>query len=207
MSDKIIYENVRIWLESLGYALSPPSPDVLREMQHQHYSLVRGERHVDKAAAPESVYAFITNRPDFVNKQPEFKKLYSLVREPNARMFVVSEYEFKAGILGFIDKNAGNKEIRCVPCKIFKTNIHKQRGVPPQRLCTPEEAAVVLSENRVKIEDLPYILPDDAMCIWLDARPGMIVRSARPNQAPFYRVVKGGGGMGDVEEGDEEDES
>jgi DNA-directed RNA polymerase subunit H (RpoH/RPB5) len=182
------YRVVCAWLDSLDYKTEgPKEEDVLAEMQNTGYIMIRGTRPGD----PRVMYVFMTNSPIYVSRQADFKKLFVHVKEPDARMFIVGESTFKKVFLAFINRIAGQREVRCVSRKIFVTDPRNRQDVPRQRICTPDEVNTLVRDNRIVVADLGSVNPDDSAVVWLDAKPTQVIESERLDGSLGYRLVWG----------------
>lgn len=191
-TELVIYKNLLKYIDIIGYEPVEEKEfdkkDLIKTLQFYSYLHIKA---VDKKENP--LHVFLISDPAIVSKSKEFKKILRLVPEKKAEVVIVSGTGLKSTVRKMI-KGYDDKDlvIRDLLFDHFKFDLRNNVMVPKHEICTPEETARVLEDNKIDFSDLPKIKHTDPQILWIGGLPGQLVKVYRRDVTGtvlYYRFV------------------
>lgn len=169
---------------------------LIKDMQFDLYVKIIGE--TDKGA---KIVIAILGRDEnggnpIATTTEKFRLFINSVKEPNARILIISPCRFATHVMNYILDQGLSKRIQRCTYDNFKSVTPLGPGCSDHRIASVEEVKTFLAEHRLVTSEMKRIYTYDPQCIWLGAAPGDYVFIDRYNPLSgrsfdIRRVVRG----------------
>jgi DNA-directed RNA polymerase subunit H (RpoH/RPB5) len=126
----------------------------------------------------------------------KFRLFINSVKEPDAKIILISPCRFATHVLNYIHDNALGRRIQRCTYDHFKTVVPLGPGCSEHRIATADEVKKFLALHKLDTKEMKRIYTYDPQAIWLGAQPGDYVLIDRVNPLSgrsfdIRRVVRG----------------
>lgn len=142
------------------------------------------------------IIVIVNNNKQKPLKSKDMQMVFSKIELENKpqgfELIIISNEEFSSFIKKVVEveRNKYPKSlIRTVLYKHFKLELPNHKAIYPHRILTKEESATIIEQQKIAKRNLPKMLKDEAMSVWIGARQGDIVEIKRPHECSGYELA------------------
>jgi DNA-directed RNA polymerase subunit H len=193
-----VYRNIIAMFGYRSLHIDSPvlEPDMVdAQLAVSEYLAIIGSRPADPALGrPPSITAFLllAPGPKYVTRSANFSKLLKTIPTTVTDIGIVSDQPIKSSVRKMIARDYSDRNITTLLYDLFAFELPRHVAVPPHSIVPVAEVGQILHDLYITKDSMPRILASDPMAIWLDIRPGMVVKVLRfsetAGQAVVYRI-------------------
>lgn len=189
-----VFTNIKKYLTKTGYTIA--DNDVKGKESFGKYMLY--SKWVSLKAVndrKEVKYVFLLSKHGVITKSSDFNTILSNIKEKKVTALIISPKPLKTPIRKNLKKyGAKGIKVRNLTYMNFVCDPTENVYVPKHVVCSEEEKKAKLRDSRTSALCIPLISPNDPQVIWLDAKPGQLIKILRNDiigPSVYYRIVSG----------------